>query len=150
METEQQPPPVRDRIVPERLALAAVCVLYSAFALVSYDSIASPAIKSFENRWLATIFLALLFIAGSVSLAGTLRRWPRLEAIGQFSLAGNWACFATLGWLNSGSRAFAFSSFLYTFAAIGLVVWWQQLGNELTRNWIHKTRTRRALRKAAR
>lgn len=150
METDVPTPVVRDRIVPERVALAAVCVLYSSFALVAFDAIGSPALKSFENRWLATIFLALLLVTGSVSLAGSLRRWPRLEAIGQFAMSGVWFCFATLGWMNSGGRAVAFSSFLYTFAVCGIVVWWQQLGGELVRHRIRKFRTRRALRKASR
>jgi hypothetical protein len=133
----------RAPIVPERVSLAGICVLYSAFALVAFEQIGSPAIKALDNRWLATIYLSLLFIAGSVSVAGSLRRWPRLEAIGQFGLAGNWICFATLGLINSGARATAFSSFLYTFAVVALVVWWQQLGGPVWRSW-------RARRKAAR
>jgi hypothetical protein len=148
--TSTPEPPMLSPIVPERFALAAVCVLYSAFALVAFDAVGSPAIKALDNRWLATTFLALLFVAGSVSIAGTLRRWPRLEAIGQFALAGDWACFATLGWLNSGARATAFTMFLYTFAAVALVVWWQQLGGELMRSWLRKMKIRRAMRKAAR
>lgn len=134
---------LRVPIIPERVSLAGVCVIYSAFALVAFDAVGSPAIKALDNRWLATVYLALLFIAGSVSVAGSLRRWPRLEAIGQFGLAGNWICFATLGLINSGGRATAFSSFLYTFAAVALVVWWQQLGGPVWRSW-------RARRKAAR
>lgn len=150
MDDAPQPPQQGARIVPERLALAAICVLYSSAALIAFDAIGSPAIKALDNRWLATTFLALLIIAGSVSIAGTLRRWPRLEAVGQFALAGDWACFATLGLLHSGARSTAFSSFLYTFAAVALVVWWQQLGNELVRSWLHRMRDWRVLRKAAR
>lgn len=128
-------PVARAPIVPERCALAAICVLYAAFALVAFDAIGSPAIKALDNRLLATAYLVLLLIGGSVSLAGTLRRWPRLEAIGQFALAGDWFCFATLGLINSGGRATAFSSFLYTFAVVATVVWWQQLGGPVWRSW---------------
>jgi hypothetical protein len=150
MGTDQQPPPALRRIVPERLALAAVCVLYASFALVAFDAVGSPSIKALNSRWLSATFLILLILAGSVSVAGTIRRWPRLEAIGQFALAGNWACFATLGLLHSGARAVAFSSFLYTFAAVALVVWWQQLGGGLFRSWTRSMKAWRTKRKAVR
>ena len=137
----------RAPIVPERLALASMCVLYSGFALFAFDDIASPSIKALDSRWSAMVYLGLLFVAGSVSLVGTLRRWPRLEAIGQFALAGDWFCFATLGLLNSGGRAIAFSAFLYTFSIMSLVVWWLQLGRPVTRTWLRRFRARVARRK---
>jgi hypothetical protein len=143
MPDTETPPEARAPIVPERFALAAVCVLYSAFALVAFDAIGSPSIKAIGHPWLAMTYLALLMVGGSVSLIGTLRRWPRLEAIGQFALAGDWLCFATLGLLNAGGRAAAFSSFLYTFAIVSLIVWWQQLGGPVWHSW-------RARRKAGR
>lgn len=133
----------RTPIVPERLALAAICVLYSAFALVAFSTVGSPSIKAIDSTPLALSYLGLLFVGGSVSLAGTLRRWPRLEAIGQFFLMGDWFCFGSLGLINGGTRSIAFSSILYTLAIASTVVWWQQLGGPVWRSW-------RARRKAAR
>jgi hypothetical protein len=106
----------RPLVEPYRLLLALVCVLYAGVALSNFDKFGSPAIKALDNRAEAVGFLIGLMVAGSISLAGTLRRWPVLEAAGQVALSGVWGCFALLGALHSGSNATAFASFLAAFA----------------------------------
>lgn len=117
----------RELVEPFRLLLALVSVIYSVAALYAFDRYGSPALKAIPDRTWALVYLAWLLIAGSVTAWGTIRRYPKMEGAGLLALAFIWGSFSALGWLNSGDRAAAFSSFLAAFAVAALWAWAQNL-----------------------
>lgn len=117
----------RELVEPFRLLLALVSVLYSVAALSDFDRYGSPALKAIPDRTWALVYLAWLLVAGSVTVWGAVRRYPRMEGSGLLALAFIWGSFSALGWINSGPRAAAFSSFLAAFALAALWAWAQNL-----------------------
>lgn len=110
-----------------KILIIAACVIYSVLALLFYDRLGSPSLKSFPFP-IAVLFLLVLLLFGLIVLGAIARRQDRLEAHGQLGLAGVWACFGILGLSTSGGKATAFALFLMAFAFAALWTWWQRIG----------------------
>lgn len=116
----------RDRDAFKILVLTA-CIVYSAITLPLYERLGSPSLKAFPTP-VAMTFLVFLFVFGMVSMVGVIRLRGRLEGIGMFGLSGIWSCFGLMGINNAGSKATAFSVFLFAFSIAAAWTWWQRIG----------------------